>query len=60
VEYAGRPDQPRILTLDCDDELVEAVKAAGFNVEVGYTGFFEDHPMQLPERLHELIKAPSS
>lgn len=41
--------------LDCSDELVASVRGDGYNVTVGYTGFFEEHPrVELPPNLHEI------
>lgn len=54
MSYIRQPDLPRILMLDCTDELIASVTANGYNVEVGYTGFFEEHPEPvLPANLHE-------
>ena len=55
VSYIGQPDLPRILMLDCTDELVASVRGDGYHVKVGYTGCFNEHPaVSLPERLHEI------
>lgn len=54
MSYLGQPELPRILMLDCTDDLIASVRRDGYNVEVGYTGFFEQHPEPvLPGNLHE-------
>jgi hypothetical protein len=53
MRYIVEPELPRILMLDCADELVASVKQDAHNVEVGYTGFFKDHPLQFAPNLHE-------
>jgi hypothetical protein len=54
MTYLGQPDLPRILMLDCADELIASVRGDGYAVEIGYTGFFREHPaVELPANLHE-------
>ncbi len=46
--------RPRILLLDCGEELRNRPGAPGYDVEVGYTGFFAEHStMEIPSNLHE-------
>jgi hypothetical protein len=45
---------PRIVLLDCDDEVAASLEAEGYDVAFGYTGYFVEHPdMDVPPALHE-------
>jgi hypothetical protein len=45
---------PRIVLFDCSDEVVTSIRGAGHDVEVAYTGYFEEHPdPTCTEDLHE-------
>jgi hypothetical protein len=45
---------PRIVLLDCADEVVTSLAANGYDLAVGYTGYFAEHPtMDIPPALHE-------
>jgi hypothetical protein len=54
VTYLVQPDHPRIVLLDCADDVVAALRNADYDVVVGYTGYFAEHPeMDIPSHLHE-------
>lgn len=54
MTYLTAPDHPRIVLLDCNDEVVSSIRAAEYDLEVGYTGYFQEHPaMEVPKNLHE-------
>ena len=40
--------------LDCQPELTENLSSLGYDVAVGYTGYFENFPIpDIPPQLHE-------
>jgi hypothetical protein len=54
MSYLQPVQRPRVVMLDCTDELVASLTTAGYAVEAGYTGYFAEHPeMRIPAQLHE-------
>ena len=44
MTYLVRPNFPRIVTIDCNDAVVDALRANGYDLEEGFSGFFTEHP----------------
>ena len=45
---------PRIVLLDCADDVITSLRASGYDVEIGYTGYFAEHPTcEIPPGLRE-------
>jgi len=54
LSYLDNVNRPRIALLDCDDDVRRSLEQAGYDVAVGHTGYFKEHPVaDIPAHLHE-------